>query len=91
MIQVLDAYRVLFAHDQYEKAHIELQKVVDLIVSSYQSDNFNALISSIRITPRASSDCQKSLTTIFELYTEIVHLPRKQCQTEHRALGYCIA
>lgn len=91
MIQVLEAYKLLLDQDQYEKAHIELQKVVDLIVTSYQSDDFNSLIETIRSKPGSTTECQRSLTTIFELYTEIVRLPRKQCQIEHRTIGYSLA
>lgn len=91
MVQVLDAYMVLLAQNQFEKAHIELQKVVDLIVTSYQSDDFSSLISSIRTKPQSTEECQKALTTIFELYTEIVTLPRKQCQIEHRTIGYSLS
>lgn len=87
----LQAYKILVYHKEYEKAFWELQKVVDLITSTYQTDNYSQLIGCIRQKEKDENGCQYSLNAIFEIYTDVVKLPMRQYQLENRTLTLKLA
>lgn len=87
----LNAYKILVYHKEYEKAFWELQKVVDLITSTYQTDNYSRLIECIRLKEKNEQGCQYSLNAIFEIYTDVVKLPMRQCQLDNRTLTLKLA
>ncbi len=87
----LNAYKILVYHKEYEKAFWELQKVVDLITSTYQTDNYSQLVGCIRLKEKDEDGCQYSLNAIFEIYTDVVKLPMRQYQLDNRTLTLKLA
>ncbi len=87
----LDAYKILVYHKEYEKAFWELQKIVDLITSTYQTDNYSQLVGCIRQKEKDEAGCQYSLNAIFEIYTDVVKLPMRQYQLDNRTLTLKLA
>ena len=87
----LNAYKILVYHKEYEKAFWELQKVVDLITSTYQTDNYSQLVGCIRQKEKDEAGCQYSLNAIFEIYTDVVKLPMRQYQLDNRTLTLKLA
>lgn len=87
----LNAYKILVYHKEYEKAFWELQKVVDLITSTYQTDNYSQLVGCIRQKEKDEAGCQYSLNAIFEIYTDVVKLSMRQYQLDNRTLTLKLA
>lgn len=87
----LNAYKILVYHKEYEKAFWELQKVVDLITSTYQTDYYSQLVGCIRQKEKDEAGCQYSLNAIFEIYTDVVKLPMRQYQLDNRTLTLKLA
>lgn len=83
MLHVLNSYAVLITELQYEKAYLELQKVVDVIVSTYDVSDYRSLLNVISNKVDNEKDCQFDLNAIFEIYTDVVKRPLKQYQTEN--------
>lgn len=86
LLHTLSCYKTLVHKAEYEKAYWELQKVIGLIVSTYQTDNYSRLIDCIKQRDFTEKRCQYSLNAIFEIYTDVVKYPLKQYQTENRTL-----
>lgn len=86
MLHSLNAYKLLEYHKEYEKTFWELQKLVDLITSTYQTDDYSSLVDCIRHKNYTKEGCQYSLNAIFEIYTDVVKLPMRQCQLDNRTL-----
>lgn len=86
MQHILDGYKTLIDHNEISKAHAELQKVVDLIVATYQANCYGDLISCIRQEATNRKESDFALNAIFEIYTDIVNHPKKQYLTEDRIL-----
>ena len=87
MLHTLNSFETMFECSEYEKAFWELQKVVDLIVSTYQVDNYSKLLETVKQKNYTIEGCKFALTAIFEIYTEVVRLPHRQYQTENRTLS----
>lgn len=86
MLHVLNSYAELLKQGQYEKAYWVLQKIVDVISSTYEVDDYSKLIDTIRKMADNQDVCQFELNAIFEIYTDVVNHPLKQYQTENRTL-----
>ena len=72
--------------EEYEKAFWELQKVVDLISSTYEVDDFSKMFNTIRQPNYSISGCKFALTAIYEIYTDVVINPLKQYQSDNRTI-----
>ena len=86
MLYSLNAYKFLVYNKDYEKASWELNKVVDLITSTYQTDGYTQLVECIRKKEETEDGCQYSLNAIFEIYTDVIKLPTRQCLLDNRTL-----
>lgn len=86
MLHVLNSYAELLKQKQYEKAYWELQKIVDVVSSTYEVEDYSKLIGTIRKKADNQDVCQFELNAIFEIYTDVVNHPLKQYQTENRTL-----
>ena len=86
MIHTINGYKVLVDNNEFEKAYWELQKIVDLVVSTYQVDDYTPLLNSVKVPNLSKDGCQFAMNAIFEIYTDVVNLPLKQYQTENRTL-----
>lgn len=86
MLHTLICFKTLVYNKEYEKAYCELQKVIDLIVTTYQIENYSQLINSIKQKNFTEKGCMYSLNAIFEVYTDVIRFPLKQYQTESRTL-----
>lgn len=86
LLHVLNSYKTLIKECQYEKAYLELQKVVDVVVSTYEISDYKTLLNTIKQYANSKETCQFELNAIFEIYTDVVNYPIKQYQTENRTL-----
>lgn len=84
MLYALKSLDTLYEIGEYEKAYWELQKVVDLIVSTYQVDNYSEMIDVIKQKNFTKDGCKFAVNAIYEIYTDVVNLPKRQYQTENR-------
>ena len=93
IIHSLNCFDTLIQYEEYEKAYLELQKVIDLIASTYEVDNYIEMLDTIRHPNFSVSGCKFALTAIYEIYTDVVNHPRKQYQSENRTnildLSHC--
>ena len=88
MLHTLDCFKELLCSKEYEKAFWELQKIVDLIVSIYQTDDYTRLIACIKNKSFTEEGCLYALNAIFEIYTDVIRLPQRQYQSENRTLTF---
>ena len=86
MLYTLNCFKDLLHSREYEKAYWELQKIIDLIVSTYQTDDYTRLIDCIKDKTFTEEECLYSLNAIFEIYTDVIRFPKKQYQSENRTL-----
>ena len=86
MSHTLSSYKILVQIHEYEKALWELQKVLDLISSTYETDRCMQLPDSMQVGNYSDDDCKRILKAIYELYTEVVNCPHKQYQSENRTI-----
>lgn len=87
MLHTLNSFETLFGYGEFEKAHWELQKVVDLIASTYQVDNYSSILDTVRQKNYTDNGCKYALNAIFEIYTDVIKCPQRQLQTENRTLS----
>lgn len=87
MLHTLNSFETLFEYGEFEKAHWELQKIVDLIASTYQLDDYSSLLETIRQKNYTDNGCKYALNAIFEIYTDVIKHPQRQIQTENRTLS----
>lgn len=86
ILHTLDSYKMLIHIQEYKKAAWELQKVVDLICSTYQTDKCSQLSDSLKEKPITKDTCQSALRTISELYMNVYSSPHKQFQSENHTV-----
>ena len=86
LLHTLASFKVLIHIREYNKAVWELQKVVDLIKSTYQTDNCAQFPNYIQGENVTKEKCQSALNSVFEIYTQIHTLPHKQYQSENRTI-----
>ncbi len=82
----LNSFDTMIQFNEFEKAFWELQKVVDLIVSTYQVDDYSKILETIKQPNFTYDGCKFALTAIYEIYTDVVEHPLKQYQTENRTI-----
>lgn len=87
MLHALNSFDTLFELEEYEKAYWELQKIVDLIISTYQVDDYSKIIEAIKQQNYTKEGCKFSINAIYEIYTDVVKLPQRQFQTENRTIS----
>lgn len=86
ILHSLNCFDTLMQFEEYEKAFWELQKVVDLISSTYEVDDFSKMFNTIRQPNYSISGCKFALTAIYEIYTDVVNNPLKQYQSDNRTI-----
>lgn len=86
MLHTLSSYKILIQIHEYEKASWELQKVLDLIGSTYETDRCLQLPNSMQVGNYSDDGCRCILKAVYELYTEVVKYPQKQYQSENRTI-----
>lgn len=84
MLYALKGFDTLYGYGEYEKAYWELQKVVDLIVSTYQVDNYSDMIDIVKQKNYTKDGCKFAVNAIYEIYTDVVNRPKRQYQTDNR-------
>ena len=84
MLYALNSFDILYEYGEYEKAYWELQKVVDLINSTYQVDHYSEMIDIVKQKNFTQEGCKFAVNAIYEIYTDVVNHPRKQYQTDNR-------
>ena len=86
MIHSLNAFKLLVHSGEYEKAFWELQKVMELIMSTYQTDDYSRMIDDFFVGNYTEKRCLNALNVIFEIYTDVIRHPLKQYQLDNRTL-----
>lgn len=82
MVAVCEAYTTLVERRRYAMALSEMGKLIDLITSTYETDDYDRLITERAMAPlydAASSNAR--LLLIFEIFTDVVNRPRRQVIT----------
>lgn len=91
MIHSLTSFKSLVHLGEYEKAFWELQKVLELIMSTYQTDDYSQMIDDFLVGNYTKDRCQYALNVIFEIYTDVVKHPLKQYQLDNKTLTLKLA
>ena len=86
MIHSLNAFKLLVHSREYEKAFWELQKVMELVMSTYQTDDYSRMIDDFLVGNYTEKRCLNALNVIFEIYTDVIRHPLKQYQLDNRTL-----
>ena len=86
LLHTLSSLKIMIQIQDYKKAAWELQKVVDLIDSSYQTDNYIQLPDCVKGDDVTKDKCQLATRIILDLYTNVVNCPHKQYQSENRTI-----
>ena len=84
----LNSFDTMIQFKEYEKAYWELRKVVDLIISTYQVDDYSRIIDTIKQQNYTYDGCKFAITAIYEIYTDVVEQPLKQYQTDNRTITF---
>lgn len=84
----LNSFDTMIQFEEYEKAYWELRKVVDLIISTYQVDDYSRIIDTIKQQNYTYDGCKFAITAIYEIYTDVVEQPLKQYQTDNRTITF---
>ena len=87
ILHTLGSFKILIQMREYEKAAWELQKVVDLLDSAYQTDEVVKLPSCVQVDNLTINKCQNALNDIFEIYIKVSRSPHKQYQSENRTIS----
>lgn len=91
MLHALNSFDTLFELSEFEKAYWELQKVVDLIISTYQVDDYSTILETVKQPNYTLDGCKFAINAIYEIYTDVINRPLKQFQTENRTLSVTLA
>ena len=91
MLHALNSFDTLFDISEYEKAYWELQKVVDLIIATYQVADYSKILDTVKEPNYSKDGCKFAVNAIYEIYTDVVNHPLKQFQTENRTLSVSLA
>lgn len=86
MCHTLNSYKCVFAQKQNYLAQSELTKIIDLITDTYVTDRYRDMIDAMRTRHCTDEDCCYNLNAIFEIYTDVVKMPRRQTSSDHRYL-----
>lgn len=86
MLHVLNSFKVLATNGEYEKACWELQKVIDIIIATYQIENPSRLLDYKTQCDYTETGCHSMLNVIFETYRIVLNNPLKQYQSECRTI-----
>jgi len=81
LLCALNSYDTLIAQVENEKADLELRKIADIILQTYQSDEITHLFDSL------GRNNTMSLQGIFDIYSIAVHGPHKQYQPDGRVIA----
>ena len=81
MIHILKGYMNLINESKYELAFEELSKVVSLVEESYITTDYDNIIDDMKdVEQRDEQSCQRFLNAIFEVYTDVIRLPKSIIQ-----------
>lgn len=86
MLYALNCFEELYEREEYEKAFWEIQKIVDLIATTYQVDDFTEIIANAKRKNHTKTGCKFILNIIHEIYREVIKRPHRQFKTENRTI-----
>lgn len=79
LIHILKGYMNLINETNYALAFEELSKVVSLVENSYITTDYANIIDRMKnVAQRDEQSCQRFLNAIFEIYTEVIRLPKSK-------------
>lgn len=86
LLHTLGSLKIMIQVQEYKKATWELQKILDLIDSTYQTNNSLHIPECIQGDVISRSECQLAIKFVFDFYKNVVTSPRKQYQSENRTI-----
>ena len=86
LCHTLESYKSVFALGNNDLALEELTKVIDLVNASYVTDRYDGMIADMRRRKPTAADCSYNLNAIFEIYTDVISLPRRNLSSDNRYL-----
>lgn len=86
ILHCLGSFKTLVQIKEYEKAAWELQKVVGLIGSTYQTTRPIQLPDCTQSENITKDECQHALKTVFDIYSKVLDSPHRQYQSENRTI-----
>lgn len=87
MLYVLNSFKSLVNCREYEKACWELQKVIDIIISTYQTEEAPKLLTYKDNIVYTENACQDMMRAIYDIYKIVVNSPLKQYQSDNRTIA----
>lgn len=89
LLNSLNSIKLLIDCNEYEKAKWELQKIIDVIISTYQLDNIAYIQNMLNHEEYTQEKCQDTLKTLMSVYSNIIsNCPHKQFQSENRTVAF---
>ena len=87
MIHILKGYMNLLNESKFELAFEELSKVVSIVDESYITNDYGNIIDDMKdVKQRDEQSCQRFLNAIFEVYTDVIHLPKSKVVDSNKTL-----
>lgn len=87
LLSTLKSYKTLLAQKEYQKSYWELQKILDIIGETYQTDDHIHIHDVINWTNISEDGCQKGLRQVYDLYLRVMKMPIKQYLPENRVIA----
>ena len=81
---VIGCYSDLATAGKVDMATTELLKIVEIICSSYDTREYDDILLEVCSRLTDIKDCNRLFNTIFEVYTGVIHTPRKQLITDSK-------
>lgn len=88
LIYTLGVYLVLASMNEFDKARQELVKVMEFLVSSYRTGDYDELLDFIKDNVPTEQQCKTALEKITQAYREIAANPIRQCVSDHKVLTF---
>ena len=77
----------LLNESKFELAFEELSKVVSIVDESYITNDYDNIIDDMKdVKQRDEQSCQRFLNAIFEVYTDVIHLPKSKVVDSNKTL-----
>ena len=87
LIHILKGYMNLLNESKYDLAFEELSKVVSLVEESYVTTDYAGIINDMKnLVQRDEQSCQRFLNAIFEVYTDVIRLPKSKIIDSNKIL-----
>lgn len=89
LLFILSCFKTLMLAQEYKKALMELRKVIDMLLSSYQIDSITQqkICNCVGQEITSDKECEQLVINILNEYRHIISYPKKQYQSENRTIS----